>query len=66
MWGGFGNKDGGEMAIGVGGACHHADYRVRGEDVRVVVWRDRGGGVGRGRVDGARGFEDGCISWDRF
>ena len=50
------------MAIGVGGACHHADQRVRGEDIRVVVWRDRGGGVGRGRIDGARGFEDGCIS----
>ena len=66
MRGGFGNKEGGEMAIGVGGACHHADQRVRGEDIRVVMWRDRGGGVGRGRVDGARGFEDGCISRDRF
>ena len=35
---------------------------MRGEDIRVVVWRDRGGGVGRVRIDGARGFEDGCIS----
>ena len=33
MWGGFGNKEGGEVAIGVGGAEHHADQRVRGEDM---------------------------------
>ena len=61
MWGGFGNNKGGEMAIGVGGADHHADQRVRGEDIGVVVWRYRGGGVGRDRIDGARGFKDRCI-----
>ena len=51
VWG-FGNKEGGEMAIGVGGAVHHADQRVRREDIRVVVWRDRGGGVTRTCVGG--------------
>ena len=35
---------------------------MKGEDIRVVVRRDRGGGMGRGRIDDARGFEDGCIS----
>ena len=62
MWGGFGNKEGREMAIGVDGAHHHADQRVGGEDIRVVVWSDRDSGVIRGGIDGAGGLKDGCIS----
>ena len=71
MRGGFGNKEGGEMAIGVGRACHHANQRVRGEDIRVVVWRDRGvvewvGVPEASRMGVFRGIDSRVIIWEAW
>ena len=39
---------------------------MRGEDIRVMVWRDRSCGVSRSGIDGAGGVKDGGIVGDCF